>query len=569
MHCMMSAIVLQTDLRHKDKKVSVVIVISVLAGLFLIWVISGLRNEKRKERSFYQHWIHFDGKKPDKKKNTVDRALFKSHIKEAFVVDEITWNDLNMDLIFERLDYTNSSIGEEMLYRMLLSPCFDQDEIKHRDEVISFFQKNEQQRVRLQIQFAKIGRTGHSSVFELLSQIDNNKKSAKKDYFILICMLLSFLGAIFYGKALILFGILLIYNFMDYVSRKAQIGPYLASYRYILRMMKEVEKLSEREYPALNRELVQMQGCLRALNKFRKGAFIAVHSSGTSSNPLDLIWYYLCMVFHFDLMKFHSMQNQICQHKKEIVCLFETAGMLEAYLSISLFRLSISHYCNPVFVKEDGICFEDIYHPLLDEPICNSLQREQAILLTGSNASGKSTFLKTIAVNMIFAQTIATVLALHFEIRPGKVYSCMSLRDDITKGDSYFLAEIKAIKRILDACEKEETIYCFVDEVLRGTNTTERIAAATEILKQLQEQCSFCMAATHDLELTTLLGETYTNYHFEETLQNNDVKFSYKLKEGPANTQNAIELLRVLGFSSQIIENAKARANTRKILEEV
>ena len=543
---------------------SIWIVIIVLVGLFWIWVLSGLQNEKKKEKSFYQKWIGFDGKKPDAKKYVLDRDVYQKHIQDSNRIDEITWNDLNMDLVFERLDYTNSSIGEEMLYRMLASPIFEKEQLKHRDEVISYFQNNKEQRVKLQIQFAKIGKTGRVSVFDMISFADEMKdQGIRKDILVLILMGLTILTSFFYGKALIIFGVLLIYNFLNYINRKAKIGPYLATYGYILRMMKEMDKLSVEEYPCLKIELQKMLECQNALKNFRKGAFIALHSNGTGSNPFDVIWYYLCMCFHFDLIKFYKMQNQLHSHENEIKLFFETAGMIEAYLSLSLFRESIAHYCYPEFVNRNSLNCEEIYHPLIDHPVCNNLYDVQAMLLTGSNASGKSTLLKTIAINMIFAQTIATVLAESYQSDMGYVYSCMSLRDDITKGDSYFLAEIKALKRIMDA-SVSKPVFCFVDEVLRGTNTTERIAAATEILKQLQNQCAFCMAATHDLELTTLLDKEYENYHFEETLLNDDVTFSYKLLKGAANTQNAIELLRILGFSSSVIDNAKKRVNERK-----
>ena len=119
------------------------------------------------------------------------------------------------------------------------------------------------------------------------------------------------------------------------------------------------------------------------------------------------------------------------------------------------------------------------------------------------------------------------------------------------------MAEIKAIKRILDAAKKEEMIVCMVDEVLRGTNTVERIAASTQILKRMAEADMMCLAATHDVELTRTLEKEYDNYHFEESLEKGDVLFSYKLKKGRARSSNAIDLLANLGYDNTVIEEAR------------
>ena len=138
----------------------------------------------------------------------------------------------------------------------------------------------------------------------------------------------------------------------------------------------------------------------------------------------------------------------------------------------------------------------------------------------------------------------------------------MALRDDIFQGESYYMVEIKSIKRILDAAEvKGSKVLCFVDEVLRGTNTVERIAASTQILKKLADSNVECFAATHDIELTALLNNDFYICHFEGDVSDNDVKFDYILKEGPATTRNAIKLLGVLGYDENIVNRAQEMAD--------
>lgn len=123
--------------------------------------------------------------------------------------------------------------------------------------------------------------------------------------------------------------------------------------------------------------------------------------------------------------------------------------------------------------------------------------------------------------------------------------------------ESYYIVEIKSLKRILDSAKEETPLLCIVDEVLRGTNTIERIAASSEILASLCLPHVLSFAATHDIELTYMLEEYYTNYHFEEEVKEDDVKFNYLLKKGRVTTRNAIRLLKMTGYDDSIVEASK------------
>ena len=202
-----------------------------------------------------------------------------------------------------------------------------------------------------------------------------------------------------------------------------------------------------------------------------------------------------------------------------------------------------------------------MYHPLLTDAVKNDIKVSRGILLTGSNASGKSTFLKAAAINAVLAQTIHACCADRYAGTFFRVYTSMALRDDLEGGESYYIVEIRALKRILDAAdEKGAPVLCFVDEVLRGTNTVERIAASTQILKSLHRPGVCCFAATHDVELTGLLEREYDNYHFEEQFSGGDILFPYQLMPGRASSRNAIRLLEIMGYGDGIIRAAKRQA---------
>jgi DNA mismatch repair ATPase MutS len=239
-------------------------------------------------------------------------------------------------------------------------------------------------------------------------------------------------------------------------------------------------------------------------------------------------------------------------------------GSVEACIAIASFRETLDFYSIPTLLNDKKVSLEveDIYHPMISNPVVNSMKEDNSVLITGSNASGKSTFLKCVAINAVLAQTIYMTMAKKYSANFYRVYSSMALTDNLKNNESYYIVEIKSLKRILDASDDATPILCFIDEVLRGTNTVERIAASAQILKSLNKDNVMCFAATHDIELTHILENIFHNYHFEEEVQENDILFNYELRNGRATSRNAIKLLSIIGYDKQIIEQAeKAAAN--------
>lgn len=142
-----------------------------------------------------------------------------------------------------------------------------------------------------------------------------------------------------------------------------------------------------------------------------------------------------------------------------------------------------------------------------------------------------------------------------------KVYSSMALKDDLLSKESYYMVESKSLKRIMDAKSEKENIICFIDEILRGTNTIERIAASSRILKFLAKDGYKVIAATHDLELTDILKNYYLNYHFSESILEDEIVFDYKINKGRTKTRNAIKILQILGYDENVIKEANESAN--------
>ena len=306
----------------------------------------------------------------------------------------------------------------------------------------------------------------------------------------------------------------------------------------------------------------QLASCRQELAPLRRGSFLLTNS--ISGSLVDVVMDYVRMLFHVDIIHFNRVKKLAEEKSGEIDRLFTLLGETELAVCICTYRESLNIWCEPEFAVPGAsiplsLCVREMYHPLTQTIVTNDLVTNRSVLFTGSNASGKSTFLKQIAINQILAQTIDTCLARTFQTGYFRVLSSMALSDNILGNESYFMVELKSLKRIMDAAEDKSTqipVMCFIDEVLRGTNTKERIAASSQILKALCRMPLLCFAATHDMELTSLLSDCMDNYHFEEQLSGNDVTFDYKLRKGPSTTRNAIRLMEVYGFDPAITREA-------------
>lgn len=319
----------------------------------------------------------------------------------------------------------------------------------------------------------------------------------------------------------------------------------------------------------MENEQERLRTCHKQMKGFIRNAYLIAFTDKGSGNPLGIVLDYVRMIFYLDLIQFNNALRAVRGHLDEIDEMITLMGQIETAVVIGSYRNSLQGgYCIPMIHYEQNadrrMVLEEIYHPLLSEPVKNTISVKKGVLLTGSNASGKSTFLRAVAVNAVLAQTIHTCLANRYEAPILRIFSSMALKDDLISGQSYYMVEIRSIKRILDqvklAGQENCYVLCFVDEVLRGTNTVERIAASTQIMKVLAADHALCFAATHDVELTKLLEREYDNYHFEERIEEDDIVFPYKLMKGPATTRNAIALLKMLEYDEGIIMKAESMA---------
>lgn len=554
-------------------------VLSIFLVILLVIILQGYLESKKKEKDFFDKVKSNYGKESNKKYSLERfervRCYYDRH-KEPNSIDDITWNDLELDDIFKKIDYTYSSCGEEYLYYKLRTLCKDSKELEAFEGIVKLLSTDEKKRVDIIKESTRIGYVSKYSIYEYLDNLDNIElKDAKMDIalnflFIPLIAMLPFVTSL----SIILLLVLTVYNIISYFKKKGKIETYVISFSYILRLITHARNILEIDFDDnISQMREECKSCVDKLIKlkigysiFNLGSFSIGGSGAIGGNPLDIIIDYFKILFHIDIIAFMKMKKTIVENLNEIDKVISYVGYIESCVSVAYYRQYIKEYCMPELISKEkeaseAISIKGIYHPLISEPVKNDLNIKSSMLITGSNASGKSTFIKSIAINAILAQTINTCLAEEFKIPICLVYSSMALKDNLKNGESYYIVETKALKRILDATyESDRKIFCFIDEVLRGTNTIERIAASAEVLQELAKRGAFVCAATHDYELAEILEGEFRNYHFAEEIVNDDILFSYRLMEGQAKSRNAIRLLKIMGFDNAVVERANIRA---------
>lgn len=554
---------------------TVILVTLALLLIFLLWIqYENYKQRKRIRRKVQRIY----GNVPEREYSPGDieniSHYFRRKENQGFYIDDITWNDLDMDRIYGQINQTVSSPGEDVLYDMIRRPLFDQREVDRREKLICFFAENKEKREEMQIMLSKVGKTWHGSLTDTILALENAPEVKTGIHFLMLGILLLNLFVLipFYPvPGFLLLTLLSTGNVIYYYAGndRARVAAFLDCFSSLLSMLDLAEKIEHVKWPEIQEQMEAVRQGKKALEDLKKRSFFLTSKNEASGDPAQLILDYFRMVFHMDILTYNKTLRIAKDKTKEIMLLIDNIGELDAVISIASFRELLPLWCRPEFTDSEqghiSMQAEDLYHPLIREAVANSIHADSAILVTGSNASGKSTFLKNVAINSILAQTVLTCPCYSYQAPFLKVMTSMALRDDLSGGESYFIVEIRSLKRILDESKKEEPMLCIIDEVLRGTNTIERIAASSRILSALNQNWMLPFAATHDIELSYILDAQYRNLHFEEEVCEHEVLFNYLLKEGRAVSRNAIKLLSMLEYDPEIVREAgKAAADFEK-----
>lgn len=534
----------------------------IFIGIIIV-ILSVVYYNMKSKGKFIKSLNESFGHKPKDYLEDFDMTFLKNHYKirkknesSGESIDELTWNDLDMDTVFKRINYTKTSLGEAYLYYKLREISYNEDEWTSLEKLINLFTINEDLRNKVSLLLMKVGKLND---LNLTNFIYNPKFSKIPSYYKYPLLSLGFIFSIFlsfiYTKVgLILSFIFLCINILSYQSEKIFLEDRFKVMIYLLNNINlciSLSKIKDKNFEFFKNEVSSALHNFKALNRVKiyGNSFQKKENAFTD---IDIIFDYIKMFFMVDIIAFQNSVKILEKNKENLYKIYDIVAKLDFALSLAYYRKSLSEYTIPEFIESEDIVLENLYHPLIDNPVKNSILIKNNILFTGSNASGKSTFIKAVALNCILAQSLNTALCSKYRCKFSRVVTSIAIKDNILAGDSYFIAEIKSLKRLLDSLNGEIRVLAFVDEILKGTNTIERISASASILKYAESTNGILLVATHDMELTQIL-ETYENFHFSETVTEDGVTFDYKLKKGPSNTRNALKLLKAMNFNNEVV----------------
>lgn len=472
-------------------------------------------------------------------------------------IDDQTAHDLNVDEVFKKISNCSSTPGEQMLYYILRTPKTNSAELIERNKIIEKFKNDENLRSTIQQIFSNLGKQRKGEIFNLFNtETVVNKSKVLLYNLIALSSVVALVWFIIDGadKIPIFIGIFAIYMFIS-LRTASEIEYELTSLQYLGDFIRASKELSKIDDPTLKDEIGKIKERVDLFSKIDKKTLFIYYQGA-----LDIFIETINALFLTRIRSYYSIINIIKKNRQELIELYALVGKIEAYISVSSYRTKLKNYSLPNFTDNKNNLFkiENACHPLLEDGIPNSINlNNKGVILTVSNMSGKSTFMRTLALNMLLAQSIYTCLCDDYNASFFRVMSSLSISDDVLSGTSYYLEECNAVLRILNSLDEEVPAFCIIDEIFKGTNPIERIATSKQILKYIMNRNALSIVATHDLELAETCNDKYLKYYFcEDVDENEGLIFDFKLKEGICNTGNAIKLLSYLGYPNEIINDS-------------
>jgi len=312
-----------------------------------------------------------------------------------------------------------------------------------------------------------------------------------------------------------------------------------------------------------NVKSIALQKIQQKLGVNKESASSAVNRLASLMNALDqrnniLVTTLLNGFLFWELRQVIKIESWKEEHAAELPAWLEAVGEMDALSSLATFAYNHQGYSYPV-IKDQPFTFmaSELGHPLMNRNKCvkNSIdicKNPYFVIITGANMAGKSTYLRTISVNYLLASIGAPVCATEMEVYPAQLITSLRTTDSLTENESYFFAELKRLKLIIDKLNNGEELFIILDEILKGTNSIDKQKGSLALIKQFMTLKANGIIATHDLLLGSLINlypNDIQNYCFEAEIMNNELNFSYLLKNGIAQNMNACFLMKKMGIA--------------------
>ncbi len=468
--------------------------------------------------------------------------------------------------LFQWINSANTYTGRDRLANVLSNPYQDKDTITKRQQAISELSTKRWFRQKLQVEGRILNEANIN--FELLISWAKGKCSLYSNHWIIglarvlpiitvSTLLLAFIMHNINKGIPILFLVfqltLLIINLKKRNLEFARVYKYHNSIKVYKRILSHLRNTKfQSEYLKELSIGLSDDGGFSAIRQLKRLEVLISRIENRNNLiffPINVIflWDYQCLI---ELERWKSESGLILEEW------IEKIGEIEALSSLGTIAYDYPDWAIPqITEKPSFLQAKDIGHPLLtNRQVCNDINIQeplQILLITGSNMSGKSTFLRTIGINLLLAYVGAPVCAKYMTCSVFNIHTCMRISDDLEKGISSFYGELLRIKEIVKSTNKDTQVFFLLDEVFKGTNSYDRHIGAKRLVKQLQGKGYLGLISTHDLELGVLENENKNvikNYHFQEYYKDNQICFDYKIRPGISKTRNALYLMKMIGI---------------------
>lgn len=535
------------------------IVISV--GIFI--VVAYYHNKRIQEKREYEIYININRNGINRIKGTFKEREDKG---EEFLSDEHPFaSDLDIfgrNSLFQMINSTKTKFGRAKISQMLnLNAIPSREEILKKQEAINELGKKVEWRQRLEVK-STIKKSGTKDINELLEWA--NGKSEIKPLFKIVPYL--FIAITMVSIVLVVLKVLpisyVILVFMiNYLVVKILTKDLVQIIKLFDKHKKDIEAytnlliLIENENfdSVLLKELKNKmnssgKSCVEEMKALKK---LVDWLGDSSSNAYYLL---LNVTVLSDTFILRNLEEWRRLNGNKLEAWLNVMGEFEALSSISNLSFDFDEWSYPTISNLDVVEGINIGHPMLGErAVVNSFtlnHDSKVALITGSNMSGKSTFLRTIGLNLLLSYIGAPTCSNGFTCGVFSIYTCMRTKDNLEESISSFYAEILRIKILIEAAKNGEKVFFLLDEIFKGTNSKDRHEGAQVLINQLVNNNAMGLVSTHDLELCDLekTKKWIKNYNFQEYYEKNNIKFDYKLREGRSKTQNAVHLMKLAGI---------------------
>ena len=539
-------------------------VITFLISLTVFLITAFFHNNKLNEKRVLEIALEYSEK--GLKRITGEWKSFLDKGEEFFDKEHKFSKDLDIfgkNSLFQWINTTNTIFGRKYLSKMLkLDITLNKYNIERNQESIKELSEKREFARDFFIKSYETKKNSDSSLDELLKW---SKEESKRSltikyvpYFFIasttIFILLALIGKMDATYLLLVFAInylvvkLLTRNLSDVIYIFTKNKSKIVQYSNILTLIQDEDfkslKLKELKKNLQNNNI----DCKEEMKKLKN---IISWMGDSLGNAYYLI---INVLFLSDIFILDNLESWKVKNGENLELWLETMGRFEALLSLSNLAFENPEWNYPNISNEKVIEAVSIGHPILGKKaVVNDFKfdrEKKAALITGSNMSGKSTFLRTIGLNMVLAYLGLPTFSKSFKCGIYSIYTCMRTEDDLEESISSFYAEILRVKLLIDAGKIGEDVFFLLDEIFKGTNSTDRHDGAKILIEQLVKSGGMGLVSTHDLELCDLekSKEWLINFNFQEYYEDNKIKFDYKLRHGVSKTHNAKHLMKLAGI---------------------